>query len=164
MSKKLENLRENLCGELEKVARKEEISTSDLEIIDKLAHSIKNLDKVMLGNEMIEQYGYDFPSYSGARRGRDGDSDGRYNEGGRRGRSRDGGSYESSYDRSYERSYDGSYDSSYERGRGGRSRESREGGRSRDGSYEYSGDRGYSGHDKEIDRFKMMMQDAVNQL
>lgn len=146
MSKKLETLRDTLCGELEKVARKEEISTNDLDIIDKLTHSIKNLDKVMLGNEMIEEYGYDFPSYSGARRGRDGDSDGRYNEGGRRGRSRD------SYDRSYD--YSGrSYENSYERGRDGRSRD------------EYSRNRdGYSGHDKEIDRFKMMMQDAVNQL
>lgn len=142
MSKKLESLRDTLCGELEKVAKKEEISTNDLDIIDKLTHSIKNLDKVMLGNEMIEEYGYDFPSYSGARRGRDGDSDGRYNEGSRRGRSRD------SYD------YSGrSYENSYERD-----------GRSRDRSYEYSGNRGYSGHDKEIDRFKMMMQDAVNQL
>ena len=143
MSKKLESLRDTLCGELEKVAKKEELSMSDLDVIDKLTHSIKNLDKVMLGNEMIEEYGYDFPSYSGARRGRDGDSDGRYNEGSRRGRSRD--SYDSSYDRSY--------DNSYERG-----------GRSNDRSYEYSGTRGYSGHDKEIDRFKMMMQDAVNQL
>lgn len=143
MSKKLEHLRDTLCGELDKVAKKEELSMSDLDVIDKLTHSIKNLDKVMLGNEMIEEYGYDFPSYSGARRGRDGDSDGRYNEGSRRGRSRD--SYDSSYDRSY--------DNSYERG-----------GRGNDRSYEYSGTRGYSGHDKEIDRFKMMMQDAVNQL
>lgn len=94
---KLQHLRENLCEELEKVAKKEEMTTNDLEIIDKLTHSIKNLDKVMLGNEMIEEYGYSF-----ARRGRDGDGDGRYNE------SR----------RSYERSYD-----SYERG--GRSRDGR---------------------------------------
>lgn len=134
MSKKLENLRDTLCGELEKVARKEEINMSDLDIIDKLTHSIKNLDKVMLGNEMIEQYGYDFPDYSGARRGRDGDSDGRYNESSRRGRSRDG------YDRSYD--YSGrSYNSDYSR------------------------ERGYSGHENsDIDRFKHMMQDAVNQL
>ena len=153
MSKKLESLRETLCGELEKVAKKEEISTNDLKIIDKLTHSIKNLDKVMLGNEMIEEYGYDFPSYSGARRGRDGDSDGRYNEGGRRGRSRD------SYDRSYDYSGRG-YENSYERGRDDRGRDN-----SYERNYEYSGNRGeYSGHDKEIDRFKMMMQDAVNQL
>lgn len=134
MSKKLENLRDTLCGELEKVARKEEINMSDLDVIDKLTHSIKNLDKVMLGNEMIEQYGYDFPDYSGARRGRDGDSDGRYNEGSRRGRSRD--SYDTSYD------YSGR---SYNR--------------------DYSRERGYSGHEHtDIDRFKHMMQDAVNQL
>ncbi len=134
MSKKLENLRDTLCGELEKVARKEEINMSDLDVIDKLTHSIKNLDKVMLGNEMIEQYGYYFPDYSGARRGRDGDSDGRYNEGSRRGRNRDG------YDRSYD--YSGrSYNSDYSR------------------------ERGYSGHEHtDIDRFKHMMQDAVNQL
>lgn len=139
MSKKLEHLRDTLCGELEKVAKKDEISMSDLDIIDKLTHSLKNLDKVMLGNEMIEQYGYDFQNYSGARRGRDGDGDGRYNEGRR---SRDSYDYSGrSYGdvRSYDRSYDNSRD--------------------------YSGNRGgYSGHDKEIDRFKMMMQDAVNQL
>jgi hypothetical protein len=98
---KLKNLRENLCSELEKVSRKEEINMNDLEVIDKLTHAIKNLDKVMVGNEMIDQYGYDFPrysnEYSGARRGRDGDNDERYNEG----RSRD------SYNRSYERGYSG---------------------------------------------------------
>ena len=107
---------------------------ADLDLVDKLTYSIKNLDKVMLGNEMIEQYGYDFPNYSGARRGRDGDSDGRYNESSRRGRSRD--------------SYDTSYDYS------GRSYNS-----------DYSRERGYSGHEhSDIDRFKHMMQDAVNQL
>lgn len=155
MSKKLENLRDTLCGELEKVAKKEEISMSDLDVIDKLTHSIKNLDKVMLGNEMIEQYGYEFPDYSGARRGRDGDSDGRYNESSNRrgrGRGRSRNSYDGSYESSYDRSYDGSYnDGSYNDGR----------------SYErdYSRERGYSGHEhSDIDRFKHMMQDAVNQL
>lgn len=155
MSKKLESLRDTLCGELEKVARKEEINMSDLDVIDKLTHSIKNLDKVMLGNEMIDQYGYDFPNYSGARRGRDGDSDGRYNESSRRGRGR--GRSRDSYDGSYESSYDRSYDGSYERGRSyndGRSYER-----------DYSRERGYSGHEQaDIDRFKHMMQDAVNQL
>ena len=120
---KLKALRENLCDELEKVAKREGISTSDLDVIDKLAHSIKNLDKVILGNEMIEEYGYDFSDryYSGARRGRDGDGDGRYSE---------------SRGRSYaDRSYDN-----------------------------HSYERNYSGHNEPIDRFKHMMQDAVNQL
>jgi hypothetical protein len=137
---KLQTLRDNLCEELDKVARKPDITTGDLEIIDKLTHSIKNLDKVMLGNEMIKEYGYSFANeysgdYSGARnnrgrRGRDGDGDGRYSE--ERGRNNyDGRSYERSYDN---RSYDNrSYD--------------------------------YSGHDEQsIERFKHMMQDAIHEL
>lgn len=93
---KLETLRDTLCEELEKVAKKESISTSDLDTIDKLAHSIKNLDKILMGEGSYDysrgsygrgSYGYD-RSYDGsyARRGRDGDGDGRYHEG----RSRDG--------------------------------------------------------------------------
>ena len=90
---KLSTLRETLCEELEKVAKKDDITTSDLETIDKLAHSIKNIDKI-LDEDMRHSYGYSGYNsgaydrsydYSYARRGRDGDSDGRYNEG----RSRD---------------------------------------------------------------------------
>ena len=93
---KMEKLRDNLCEELEKVARKDEISTSDLEVIDKLAHSIKNIDKIM--NEGSYEYSGEYSrrenrSYNSyARKGRDGDNDGRYNES--RGRS-----YEYSRDR-----------------------------------------------------------------
>lgn len=86
---RLESLRDTLCEELEKVAKKDSISTNDLDIIDKLAHSIKNLDKIMMEGSYGGSYGrsYDGRSYdySYARRGRDGDNDGRYNEG----RSRD---------------------------------------------------------------------------
>lgn len=90
---RLATLRDTLCEELEKVAKKEEINTSDLDTIDKLAHSIKNLDKI-LGENSYDRHSYDRyyirgydRSYDGsyARRGRDGDGDGRYNEG----RSRD---------------------------------------------------------------------------
>lgn len=84
---KLENLRDTLCEELEKLAKKEEINMSDLDMIDKLSHSIKNLDKILHEGS----YGYSYNSY--ARRGRDGDNDGRYNEG----RSRDGYSNRDSY-------------------------------------------------------------------
>lgn len=86
---KLYTLRETLCEELEKVAKKDDITTNDLDTIDKLAHSIKNLDKII--NDDNYSHGYsgrrymDSYDYSYARRGRDGDSDGRYNEG----RSRD---------------------------------------------------------------------------
>ena len=141
--KKLEGLRENLCSELEKVAKKEDMTQSDLQLIDTLTHSIKNLDKVMLGNEMIEEYGYEFNrgrhsrdsyDYSYGRRGRDGDSDGRYNES------------RASYNNS-NRSYDNnSYDRSYNRG--------------------YENSNRYSGHydDESVERFKHMMQDAIHQL
>lgn len=84
---KLENLRDTLCEELERLAKKEEINMSDLDMIDKLSHSIKNLDKILHESS----YGYSYNSY--ARRGRDGDNDGRYNEG----RSRDGYSNRDSY-------------------------------------------------------------------
>lgn len=139
-NRKLEDLRENLCEELEKVSKREGMNTADLDVIDKLTHAIKNLDKVMLGNEMIEEYGYSFGSYnrgySGARRGRDGDGDGRYNE---------------SRGRSYENNYE-----SYARGR------------SRDGSLDnYNrNSNGYSGHydEQSIERFKHMMQDAIHEL
>lgn len=137
--KKLESLRENLCSELEKVAKKEEMTVSDLELIDTLTHSIKNLDKVMLGNEMIEEYGYEFnrgqhsrDSYDNSygRRGRDGDNDGRYSES------------RTSYN-SDNRSYN---NNSYDRG--------------------YNDSNRYSGHydEESINRFKHMMQDAIHQL
>lgn len=110
-----ENLRENLCSELDKVARKDEMTVSDLELIDTLTHSIKNLDKVMLGNEMIEEYGYEFNrgkysrdghDYSYGRRGRDGDSDGRYHESRTSYAYSDRGYNNDSYDRGYSGHYD----------------------------------------------------------
>lgn len=98
--RKLETLRDTLCEELEKVAKKENISTEDLNVIDKLAHSIKNIDKIMQDESYDGGYyfgSYDRGSYdsydSYARRGRDGDGDGRRGEGRSRsrayGRSRD---------------------------------------------------------------------------
>ena len=94
---RLENLKDTLCEELEKVSKKDQIGQADLEVIYKLASSIKNIDKILDYSSYGRSYGrsYDGRSYDGweshsyARRGRDGDGDGRYNEG----RSRD-----SSYD------------------------------------------------------------------
>lgn len=56
---KLYMLRDTLCEELEEVAKKGSISTSDLDTIDKLAHSIKNLDKILMGEGSYNSYGYD---------------------------------------------------------------------------------------------------------
>lgn len=84
-----------LCEELEEYSREEQVDMKNLEIIDKLAHAIKNIDKIIeseegeYSNESYNSYG----SYRGtsrmannsryAMRGRKRDSMGRYSrEGG----------------------------------------------------------------------------------
>lgn len=49
--KHLEDLRETLCRELNEIAEKGELSAGDLETVDKLTHTLKNLDKIMMGGE-----------------------------------------------------------------------------------------------------------------
>lgn len=69
----LYELKETLCKNLEEYGRKKDLKAGDLDVIDKLSHSIKNLDKV------IEKY--EEEEYSGARgRGSNArrDSRGRY--------------------------------------------------------------------------------------
>lgn len=69
----LMELKETLCKNLEEYGRKKDLKAGDLDVIDKLSHSIKNLDKV------IEKY--EEEEYSGARgRGSNArrDSRGRY--------------------------------------------------------------------------------------
>lgn len=69
----LYELKETLCKNLEEYGRKKELKAGDLDVVDKLAHTIKNLDKV------IEKY--EEEDYSGARgRGSNArrDSRGRY--------------------------------------------------------------------------------------
>ena len=69
----LYELKETLCKNLEEYGKKNDLKAGDLDVIDKLAHSIKNLDKV------IEKY--EEEEYSGARgRGSNArrDSRGRY--------------------------------------------------------------------------------------
>lgn len=75
---KMEELREMLCAELEKITKKGELSAGSLDVIDKLTHSIKSIDTIMA----MEDAGYSNESgYSYARgRGRNArrDSMGRY--------------------------------------------------------------------------------------
>ena len=128
----LEDLKEMLCKELEKIAEKGELSAGMLETVHKLTDTIKNIDKI----EMLEEeggysegsdwmgegrmYGTSYGNEGGnsyARgRGRNAkrDSRGRYSrEGGYSGEGGGGGSYGGS-------SYGGG--SSYRGGRGGYSR------------------------------------------
>lgn len=85
--KHLEDLRDTLCRELDEIAGKGELSAGALDTVDKLAHTIKNLDKVMMGEGYSsagdwyamgnygDRAGYrDSVSYRGRRR----DSMGRY--------------------------------------------------------------------------------------
>lgn len=47
--KHLEELREILCRELEEIAGKGELTAGALDTVDKLTHTLKNLDKIMMG-------------------------------------------------------------------------------------------------------------------
>lgn len=121
---KMEELKEMLCEELDKITKKGELSAGMLDVVDKLTHSIKSIDTIMAMAEAEGEGGY-----SGARgRGRNArrDSMGRYS---REGGSSYGGSYEgggqgggSSYEGGGGSSYGGSYrgGSSYRRGQSNR--------------------------------------------
>lgn len=93
---KMEELRDMLCEELDKITKKGELSAGSLDIVDKLTHSIKSIDTIMA----MEEAGYSNEGgYSNARgRGSNArrDSMGRYSRNMYTGR---GGSYEGgSYD------------------------------------------------------------------
>lgn len=45
----LERLRDMLCEELDSIAEQGELNVGALDIIDKLVHSIKNIDKICMG-------------------------------------------------------------------------------------------------------------------
>jgi hypothetical protein len=66
------DLKKMLCRELEEIARRKELSAGDLEVIDKLTHSIKSIVTIMA----MEDSGYSYDN--GARRR---DTMGRYNDG-----------------------------------------------------------------------------------
>lgn len=66
-------IKEMLCKELKEYAERKSLSASDLEMIDKLAHAIKNLDKIEM-YESEDGYSNHYPDYderssSYARRG-----------------------------------------------------------------------------------------------
>ena len=87
----LYKLKDMLCKELEEYGKKGELTAGSLEIIDKLAHAIKNLHKIIEAYEEDEgeysgrggSYGYDYRSYD----------DGGYTRGGNQGGGQGGGRY-----------------------------------------------------------------------
>lgn len=109
---KLYELKDMLCEELEEYGSKEKLDVGGLEIVDKLAHAIKNLDKIIEAaeDEEYSQRG----SYEGS-------YDGGMNRGGSyaRGRSNRGASsrrgMSSREERSYARRYSGARRGGYSR-------------------------------------------------
>lgn len=140
---KLYELKEMLCAELEKYGSKE-LTAGSLEVVDKLAHAVKNLDKIL---ETYEEEEYSQAGGGSGQSRRGGGSS--YRRGG--GSSRRGGSsYEggSSYDGGSSYEMDGG--SSYARGRGRNAR--------RDSMGRYS-----SAGDEIAMELKELMQDAPDQ-
>lgn len=124
-------LKEMLCEELEKYGAKGDVSAGELGTIDKLAHTVKNLGKI------IEMYEEEEGEYSGAMGGMSYQRGGGNRGGSQGGSSNRGGSYRGG---------------SYARGRGRNAR--------RDSRGRYSSERGYSRADETedmIDTIRDMM-------
>lgn len=130
----LYELKEKLCKELEEYGGKEDMTAGSLEVIDKLAHSIKNIGKVIEMYEEDEYSNADGPYRDGMTGNMGGGSYARVGRGGNR-----GGTYR------------GRYEGSYARGRGRNAK--------RDNMGRYSSE-GYSradGMDEMIDSIRSMM-------
>lgn len=129
----LYELKEMLCEELKEYGSKEKLDVGGLEIVDKLAHAIKNIDKII---EAYEEEEYSEAGGSYARGGNRGGNR-RYSRTGR------GGS-------SYEQGGGGSY----ARGRGSNAR--------RDSMGRYSRGYSRGGSDEMVEELRELMQDAPN--
>ena len=90
---KLEALKEMLCRELEEYSDRDNLDVGGLDVVDKLAHAIKNIDKIIAADDGQQysrratrydgrSYGRDYDDvYSMRSRGRKRDSMGRYSTG-----------------------------------------------------------------------------------
>lgn len=74
---KMEELKEMLVAELEKLTKKGELSAGSLDAVDKLTHSIKSIDTIMA----MEGYSSEDYSRTGMSYARRRDSRGRYADG-----------------------------------------------------------------------------------
>lgn len=130
----LYELKEKLMDELSKYGSKE-MSAGSLEVVDKLAHTIKNLCKIIEDMEGYSEEGGSYESGMGGGSGRGSYAGGSYARGGRGGSSGRGGSYAGG--------------GSYARGRGGQAnRDSR--GR-------------YSSADDLVDELRELMESAPDE-
>lgn len=99
--KKMEELRDMLCEELDKITKEGKLSAGSLDVIDKLTHSIKSIDTIIAMGDYSEDDGmmYDDSYARGGNRG-----------GGNRGNSNARGQRRDSMGRYSRNSYRGSYD------------------------------------------------------
>lgn len=130
----LYELKEMLCKELKEYGTKGKLDVGGLDIVDKLSHSIKNIDKII---EKYEEEGYSEEGGSYA-----------YNRGG----SYRGGSYDGRRGGSYE----GGRGGSYARGRGRNAR--------RDSMGRYSREDGYSSAEDDMDDLVMELKEMAHEL
>lgn len=77
--KEMHELRDKLCNELKEYGKKE-MSAGSLDVIDKLAHTVKNIDKIIDRDEGkgYSNHGYDGRRYPGNSYYVDGNSYGGY--------------------------------------------------------------------------------------
>ena len=73
----LEKLRDILCNELDEIADKGELNAGALDTVDKLVHSIKNLDKIIMNDGYSRSGDWDAPIHGNSYR-RNRDNMGRY--------------------------------------------------------------------------------------
>ena len=125
-----------LCEELEDYGSKDKLDIGGLEIVDKLAHAIKNIDKILEAYEEEDEYSMEGGSYDG----------GSYAGGRGQGVGQGGGGSRYSRRTSYARGGG--------RGRGGNAR--------RDSMGRYSREGGYSrgGSEEMVQELRALMEDA----
>lgn len=97
----LYELKEMLCKELEEYGKKGELTTGSLDVVDKLAHTVKNLTKIIEAYDEEGEYSGNYMYEGGQGRG------GSYARGGNRG----GGSYARGRGRNARRDSMGRYSS-----------------------------------------------------
>ena len=73
----LEKLRDILCNELDEIADKGELNAGALDTVDKLVHSIKNLDKIIMNDGYSRSGDWDASIHGNSYR-RNRDNMGRY--------------------------------------------------------------------------------------
>lgn len=130
------DLKEMLCKELEEYGNKGELTPGSLEVIDKLAHAVKNLHKIIEAYEEEEEGSY-AGSYRGSYRGSYAQGGGQGGQGGNMG--------------------GGSNRGSYARGRGRNAR--------RDSRGRYSSEGGYSRAAEDMkEQLRELMEQAPNEM